>query len=217
MKIVHQHNSSPGIYFTSDTHYHHKNICRATTSWEDPLTSTRDFKSLEHMDTTIVDRINNYVMPNDTLFHLGDWSFGGFDRIAEFRNRLVCQNVHLILGNHDQHIEADRDGVQGLFTSVQHYLELDIEYFGAAYNLVRKCKFVLMHYPIQSWNNMHKEAIHLHGHVHLPNSRKMGVGKMLDVGIDGNNYFPYNFKEILNIMDTQPVASSVVNDHHLDN
>ena len=35
------------------------------------------------------------------------WSFNGFDKIIEFRNRLNCKNIHLILGNHDTHIEKN--------------------------------------------------------------------------------------------------------------
>jgi calcineurin-like phosphoesterase family protein len=41
------------LFFTSDTHYSHKNICRATTSWADSEDKTRDFKSLEHMNSII--------------------------------------------------------------------------------------------------------------------------------------------------------------------
>lgn len=37
------------VWVTSDTHYHHKNICRGTTEWrtekgEVPISQTRDFK-----------------------------------------------------------------------------------------------------------------------------------------------------------------------------
>lgn len=52
------------VWITSDTHYHHKNICRATTEWrtdsgEIPISQTRDFPSIERMNSTIVDRIKD--------------------------------------------------------------------------------------------------------------------------------------------------------------
>ena len=45
---------------------------------------------------------------NDILYHLGDWSFGGLNQIWEFRKRLNCKKIHLILGNHDHHIENNK-------------------------------------------------------------------------------------------------------------
>src|SRR6478609_11746681 len=94
------------IYFTSDTHYHHKNIVRGTTTWEfanydggahgEPAIAVRDFDTLEEHDDTLVQRINSLVKPNDELWHLGDWSFGGHEQIKIFRDRLNCKNIHLI-------------------------------------------------------------------------------------------------------------------------
>ena len=51
------------------------------------------------MNTTLVDEINNKVGENDFLIHLGDFSFGGFDNIAEFRGRILCKNIHLFLND----------------------------------------------------------------------------------------------------------------------
>ena len=63
------------IWFTSDTHYNHTNICRATTKWIDADDVTRDFKSLDHMNSVIVDNINSSVSEDDILIHLGDCSY----------------------------------------------------------------------------------------------------------------------------------------------
>ena len=86
------------LWFTSDTHYNHANICSATTQWVNPVT-LRDFKSLEHMNAYLVGNINELVGQDDILFHLGDWSFGGFESIQKFRDQIVCKNIHLILGD----------------------------------------------------------------------------------------------------------------------
>jgi calcineurin-like phosphoesterase family protein len=200
------------VWVMSDPHYGHKNICRATTNWrtpegEIPFTSTRDFKSLEHMNQTIVQKINNNVMPNDILICLGDWSFGGFENIREFWDKLVCKNIHLVLGNHDTHIEKNRDGIQGLFQSVSHYNTL--EYNGN--------KFRLMHYPISSWDGLKKGYMHLHGHCHLSTNQRFGKGKRMDVGMDGHPEFrPYNIEECIHLLKNRPIESEIEKDHHVD-
>ena len=106
------------LFFTSDTHYNHKNICRGVTSWTHAEGHTRDFPTLAKMNDTIVNNINNVVGQDDILIHLGDWSFGGFESISEFKHRLICQNVYLILGNHDHHTDKNRDDIRRLFLSV---------------------------------------------------------------------------------------------------
>ncbi len=199
-------NPSQRIFFTSDTHYNHANICRGTTRWIDANDITRDFKSLGEMNDRIVSGINNLVGENDYLFHLGDWSFGGFESIYEFRDRINCNNIHLILGNHDHHIERDKDGIRLAFESVNQYLELEVN---------REHKFVLMHYPIMSWNRMNEGVIHLHGHVHLPPHTRIGKGKMMDVGVDGNGLDPISLTKVLTLLNPRPIKSGFDFDHHI--
>lgn len=208
------------IFFTSDTHYAHTNICRSVSNWRDengnvPINQTRDFKSLDHMNDYIVNSINGKVGEDDTLFHLGDWSFGGFDNIEEFRNRINCKNIHLILGNHDHHIERNKGDIQRLFSSVHQYLRLQVSVYPETKLYAGEVDLVLMHYPIASWHNMNDGVIHLHGHVHLPPNKKLSQGKAMDVGVDGNNMMPYSLGEIINIMNKQPIAKlSLPQDHH---
>ena len=63
---------------------------------------------------------------------------------------------------------------------------------------------------------LNKGVIHLHGHVHLSAKNKWGNGKKLDVGMDGNNMYPYSVTEIVHMMDKRGVGSDITNDHHLD-
>lgn len=186
------------IWITSDSHYNHRNICRGITEWRlpdgsIPIDQTRDFPNLEKMNSMMVNNINNVVMQNDVLIHLGDWSFGGFESIEEFWNRLVCKNIYLFLGNHDRHILINRNGIRKLFLDV----DKEEESFLFEGNV-----FHLHHYPITSWKDMKEGAIHLHGHTHLKSEKKFGRGKKMDVGIDGHPDFrPYNLKyEIIPIM-----------------
>jgi calcineurin-like phosphoesterase family protein len=200
------------VFITSDTHYGHKNICRGTTDWRLPDGSvpkdqTRDFETIEEMNTSIVNNINMVVGEDDVLIHLGDWSFGGFENIQMFRDQIKCKEIHLILGNHDHHIENNKEGCQGLFASVSHYNKLTYKYK----------TFVLLHYPISSWDSLNKGHIHLHGHVHLPTELRFGKGKKMDVGVDGHPTFGvYDMDDIIRIMDGREVASDMLFDHHTD-
>ena len=207
MKIVIE--KGQRVYFTSDTHYNHTNICRGVSTWEGSR-GTRDFNTLHQMNSILVNGINSIVGENDVLIHLGDWSFGGIDSIAEFRNQIVCKNIHLILGNHDHHIENNREGSQGLFKSVSHYNTLEVGQF----------KFRLMHYPISSWDGLGKGVMHLHGHCHLPTNLRLSKGQRMDVGMDGHPEFrPYNvMDEVVPLLRHRPKVSEIGDyDHHLDN
>ena len=200
------------VWVCSDSHFAHKNICRGVTEWRlpdgsIPISQTRDFNTIEQMNETIVNNINSVVGQDDVLIHLGDWSFSGVENIKKFRDRILCKEIHLILGNHDTNIEKNRDNVQELFTSVSHYTKL-----------IYKFKtFVLSHYPIQSWDGLNKGHIQLHGHVHLPTNLRFGKGKKMDVGMDGHPTFGvYDIDDIIRIMDKREIASDMLFDHHTD-
>lgn len=137
------------IWFISDTHYHHRNIVRGISQWTDK-SGCRNFDTQQEHDDFVVDLINQSVHRHDTLYHLGDWSFGGKDKIRELRDRINCERVHIIYGNHDHHIQAVFGNMDLLFQSRQHYRELAI----AGQSVV------LCHYPIESWNSMERGAIH---------------------------------------------------------
>ncbi len=199
------------IFFSSDIHFNHKNIVKGTTSWRNedgsiPMGSVRDFDTIEEMNDTLINNFNKRIGQDDLLFLLGDIAFGGYESIERFLDRLVCKNVSLIYGNHDQNIKKSIYGLQDRFMGCYDYREIALN----------DRDFVLCHYPLQSWNKLNKGAIHLHGHVHLPKQLKLGKGKMLDVGVDGNDLNPYHIDEILYLMENQPIKSGLELDHHLD-
>jgi calcineurin-like phosphoesterase family protein len=213
MKIVLE--KGQRIFFTSDSHYGHSNICRATTKWNDD-NLTRDYKSLDHMNDVLVNNINEVVGENDILIHLGDWSFGGFDNIGEFRNRILCKNVYLVYGNHDHHIRRNKEDVKKLFSGCFDYLHLDLRVPNGS--LMDKISIVCLHYPIASWDGLSDGVIHLHGHVHLPPHLKIADGRAMDVGVDGNNLYPYELSEIRSLLKDRPkVKLTLPKDHHEKN
>lgn len=203
---------SKKVWIVSDTHYSHKNICRGVTDWRlpdgsIPIDQTRDFKNIGQMNDAIVNNINGLVDQDDILMHVGDWSFGGFDNIKEFRDRIFCKEIHLVLGNHDHHIERNRDNCKSLFSSVNHFLRLEYD----------DHTIELLHYPMASWNGLNKGRIHLHGHCHLPNDKKYGNGRRMDVGMDGNlNFEPYDLKLLIKHLLKRQILSDMGNDHHTD-
>jgi calcineurin-like phosphoesterase family protein len=204
------------IYFTSDTHYFHRNIVRGTTSWEQfqegsSHQSTRDFDTIEEHNDALVNNINGMVKENDTLYHLGDWSFGGADKIKEFRDRLQCKNIHLILGNHDQHIEKVSSIYRELFSSVNHVIEISMKIDSMKSGMYGKTRFFMSHYSHQVWNQSHHGTIHLFGHSH---GSLKGIGRSMDIGVDTNNMYPYHLDEILDVMKGIPIH---ILDHHTQN
>jgi len=187
------------VWFTSDTHYHHTNICRGISNWltnpNADIESTRDFPDLETMDNAIVDGINDNVEAEDYLIHLGDWSFGGEDKIKEFRERINCKHVILIWGNHDHHIKRKKE-FQKLFEHVSPQEELRITDSSKPTST-----FLMNHYPIVSWDFASTQYM-LHGHQHLKGEMRFQQKRRMDVGICGSPEFrPYHIDEIVKLLD----------------
>jgi len=79
-------------FFTSDTHFGHKNIIKY---------SERPFADFEEMDWKIVDQWNKMVGPTDVVYHLGDVAMGASDRWDNILSSLNGYKV-LVVGNHDR-------------------------------------------------------------------------------------------------------------------
>ncbi len=190
------------IWFTSDTHYGHQNIVNGESSWSDK-SGCRPFNTLNEMNDSMVGKINERVHSSDTLYHIGDWSMGGFENISQFRDRLVCQTIHLIYGNHDQDIRRNHRGVRDLFTSVR---SLRIE-------TIQGQRIVMCHFPLLVWEDHHLGVWHLHGHCHGHLLQtEYYQRKVLDIGIDTHADFrPYSFEEIQNRLSNRSIRKM---DHH---
>jgi calcineurin-like phosphoesterase family protein len=188
-------------YFTSDIHAWHVNLTRGVSKWSD-LSGCRDFDDEDEMTDVIISNINEKVPRNATLIHLGDWSFRGRQNIRRLRDMINCETVVNILGNHDHHIMTNSE-YQRCFDWVGHYLELRY----------RKRLFCISHYPMESWNEIGKGSIMLHGHQH--HSGTIVRANRLDVGIDGPDY-DYTPLHIDEIFDYLPNVDVEFVDHHTD-
>jgi len=229
LKIIKQ-NKMNKIWFSSDFHYGHTNICYGVSNWTDKETTTRKFNTVERMNQAIIDAINNTVAFDDTLYFLGDWSFGGIENIWEFRQRIVCKDIHFIMGNHDHHIKKNKilpnchgtviefsygldklkyiaDGAN--LCTEEHFHEYFVyapQLFTSVHNYleleIKNHTFVLSHYPIEEWFKMDKGSIHLHGHCHGKINRTEINTKYrrLDVGIDWKEFRPYSLEEVIQLV-----------------
>lgn len=173
------------VWFSSDFHGFHKNICRGSSSWNDK-SGTRDFDNEVIMTEQLVHNINSCVKQDDKMYFLGDWAFGGKENIFKLRSLIVCQNIYLCLGNHDHHIKND-PACRALFGWVK-----DVEAVR-----VGNRTFFLSHYAHRIWDKSHHGRIHLYGHSHstLPDDPH---ALSMDVGVDCHQEFrPFHYDEVL--------------------
>jgi calcineurin-like phosphoesterase family protein len=172
------------VWFTSDTHLGHANVIEHCQ---------RPFASLAEMDDAILGNINALVMPQDILYHLGDFAW---KNPKEYRSRIKCRQVHLVIGNHDRKV-AESVG----FASVSGYKELKV---GEG-----RQRIVLCHYAMRVWNQHHRGAWHLYGHSHgsLPDEGR----RAFDVGVDCWAYKPLSLEQVSAEMSQRSVVPI---DHH---
>ena len=86
------------IWFYSDPHFDHENIIRYCN---------RPFTSVNTMNEHLLTQFNRRVSQGDTVYFLGDMSFGRSARKPEYWLGLLNGNITYIKGSHDEGIEAD--------------------------------------------------------------------------------------------------------------
>lgn len=204
------------IWFSSDWHLGHANIIKYSrrpflgqedkNKMDQGLISYQDHKwrpdkeSITLMDNSIINNINQVVMPKDELWFLGDFCFGSKDSYYKtaraYRDRINCDNIFMIKGNHD------RECICNLFTDMFDMKE--ISHNGQ--------KIVLCHYAMRVWNKSHRGTWHLYGHSHgsLPDDPN---SQSFDCGIDCHNYKPLSFFDVGRIMSKKTWKPI---DHHED-
>src|SRR5690554_800519 len=155
--------------FTSDLHFHHRNICKfANRPW-----------AQEDNEEKLIELWNKQVNPNDTVWHLGDFFFvsasdAGADKAVEILNRLNGE-IRCIQGNHDN---------SKLWKKIFDRLPEETRVTFDKYKEIKinKTKVCLFHYPCVVFNQSHRGSIQLHGHCH---GSLHNFGKSIDVGLDG--------------------------------
>lgn len=126
-------------FFTSDTHFGHKNILEYEKE-------ARPFETVEAMNEQIIDNWNRTVGAKDIVYHLGDFAFGA-------SNVAIASRLHgdkrLVMGNHDCH-------------SFDLYVRYFQRLFGAHY--WKRC--ILTHIPVHPEHLGQRFWLNVHGHLH---------------------------------------------------
>ena len=186
------------VFFTSDTHFYHKNILKGMTSW-----GTRPFSTSEEHNDYLIEQWNNTVPEDGVVFHLGDFCFAGIQQWENIRKRLNGK-IHLVLGNHDLHnISINSEQAQSLFEDItfQKIINIDGQLI------------YLNHLPFLCMPGVysHTPTWQLFGHVHSgPESKSIDVARLIhlfptqyDVGVDNNQYTPVSFNKVKEIINKQ--------------
>lgn len=174
--------SLPMYFFTSDTHYYHANIIKYCD---------RPFADVPQMNMAMIDRWNQVVTPDSTVFHLGDFAFSSYEKAREVLSFLNGRKV-LVMGNHDRHLKKftwnKLDGAADLVIKDRH--ELDFTLPNGKVQRVVMC-----HYPLEPKGD---EWV-LHGHEH-GGKQPPRMTKVLDVGVDCHDFYPISLERVAEIM-----------------
>ena len=177
------------LFFTSDTHLGHFNICKYCH---------RPFQSRSEMDQTLIANWNSVVPEDGIVVHCGDFMLPHDNNIKEYMKYLNKLNgrVLLIRGNHD---------IIELLTSNEKLISVQDK----AVVEVEGVKIYCEHYPCAAFNGDY----HAYGHVHTLNDGKcygldaeaMAAMKRVtyDVGVDQNNYTPVSFWKLCDVIREQ--------------
>jgi len=157
-------------WFTADLHLGHKeviNFCK------------RPFRSVEGMDKALILRWNSRVNPEDTVFHIGDFSLTNREKITNYLKQLNGSKI-LIRGSHDK-----RSNLKTIIESLQ------IKFGGKYINLVHDPQFA---------NSLYR--FNFVGHIHCHWKFKqmtfaLSMTNLVNVGVDCWNYMPVSFEEIM--------------------
>ena len=132
--------------YISDLHFSHKNIIKY---------DNRPYFTVSEMNKDLIERWNNKVKNDDTVYILGDISWDTVENTIDIFQQLKGNKI-LIKGNHDTNKLCRVLKEQHLIESSYDYLEIN-----------DNGKFIIMsHYFIPFWNGQFRNSIHLYGHVH---------------------------------------------------
>lgn len=153
-------------WITSDLHFGHANIMKFC-----PQSRARFKNDVDFMNEEMIREWNTTISPDDTVYILGDVAFLPAAKAVSIMRRLNGTKI-LIEGNHDRKLLND-PVFRSCFAEVHPYLCITYE----------KTRVVMFHYPIAEWDQMHRGAVHFHGHLHGGTSG-MERYRCRDMGMD---------------------------------
>jgi len=185
-------------YFTSDSHFGHKNILKFCPE------RLKHCKDVVDMTEVLIAKWNKEVKPDDVVWHLGDVAMRLKPRDIKPILLRLNGRKRLILGNHDN------------CATVSKWEDLGFESVLNAAQIKLDGRLVwLNHYPYKEgfWKSLFKRYYYddrfysrklkdenqwlIHGHVHDLWQVK---NKMVNVGLDAWNLKPVSEHKIINLM-----------------
>lgn len=167
-------------YITSDLHFGHTNIMKFC-----PQSRARFKNDVNYMNETMVAEWNSIVEPEDMVYILGDVAFLPAQKASEYMERCNGRKI-LVQGNHDRKLLND-PRFRRCFEEIHHYLDI-------TYNGYKICMF---HYPIAEWDQMHRGALHFHGHLHGGVSG-LEAFRARDMGMDATGFIVIEMERAIN-------------------
>ena len=191
----------PKTFLTADSHFGHANCIKYCD---------RPFANVNEMDNELIRRWNEVVAPDDTVYHLGDFTLGNSEDAEHYFSRL--NGVIRVLSypwHHDYRwLPANQYGSSNYASASDHWVILEPPI--VVLQLLRKINkhhqtITLCHFAMTVWPQSHYGSLHAFGHSHgryKPNNRS------IDVGVDCWNYAPVSLDTIVEILERRECAQS---------
>jgi calcineurin-like phosphoesterase family protein len=197
------------IWFTGDQHFGHEKIIGYCG---------RPFGSVEEMDRVMVERWNERVAEDDTVYHLGDFSLDGWHVVHHILHKLNGKIFILATPwHHDKRWMSTLMEVPGfvcfsgsgkkVYTASPIVVldfdksELGIENDGYPQGVV------LCHYPFHTWDRKHYGSWHLYGHTHQKDPQfesdrfpRTCETNALNVGVDAWDFYPVSLEQVKEVL-----------------
>lgn len=126
---------------------------------------------VDYMNETMISEWNAVVQPEDTTFILGDVAFLPAAKAVAILQRLNGRKI-LIKGNHDRKLLRD-PAFRACFA------EIHADWI----NSINGTWVHMYHHPVAEWDQMHRGAVHFHGHLH-GNPSGLEEFRARDMGMD---------------------------------
>lgn len=179
-------------WFTSDHHIDHQNILT--------LGDGRPFQTLEEQWQTIRENWNALVKPDDTVYHLGDWSMADKPTTLKLVQQLNGR-VFLIPGNHDA-VWKKPSRADGYVAAGWAGVLTRQTFLGKGLMLSHLPPAGVCHYTDQDERLQDHRPVYpgpiIHGHIHSP--QRLTAPNAVHVGVDAWDYRPVSQHEIQELL-----------------
>jgi calcineurin-like phosphoesterase family protein/2'-5' RNA ligase len=169
------HENTESIYLISDLHLDHSNIIRYCAR---PFLSS----NVNEMNSVLVENWNHVVHESNTVYFLGDLTFGRGARPAEYWLPKLNGKIHFIRGNHEFDVKNSQE-----YAILNH----------------RGHDFLLVHNPDPRQLPIKWDGWVIHGHTHDNDVKNYpfinGEKQTINVSAELTNYRPVSLDYILSL------------------